>query len=130
MLIALFFSGSMVFAAAPHDDGRTRCLDCHVTLPLKGAPLLFHVDIHDVCAKCHKNYSCSHESAGGDFQHPVSVVPSFKMPADMPLDEKNRMGCITCHHFHDANMTEADRPPYLLRRPPGPAFCVTCHGKL
>lgn len=117
-------------AATPHAEIGVRCLDCHVSLPLPEAPLRFHDDLHALCLGCHTDYSCKPVSGDGYFRHPVTVVPPFAMPAAMPLDVKNRMGCITCHIFHDNRTPRPDLHPHLLRRAPGPTFCLTCHEKL
>ncbi|MBU4263143.1 MAG: cytochrome c3 family protein [Proteobacteria bacterium] len=130
LINAWFFSASSLFAAGPHDDSQVRCLNCHGALPLGGGGLRFHVDIQDICLRCHGAYSCKPQQAGNEFRHPVSVVAPFPIPADMPLDGKNRIGCTTCHLFHEGTGSKEDLPVYLLRRPFGPTFCITCHRKL
>ncbi|MFH1218037.1 MAG: hypothetical protein V1706_16205 [Pseudomonadota bacterium] len=116
--------------ATPHGEAGIRCLDCHVSTPLPGFEYRFHDDLHALCLGCHTKYSCKPDAGDGYFRHPVSVVPSFPVPADMPLDVKKRMGCITCHLFHDEQKANADLHPRLLRRPPGSNFCLTCHARL
>lgn len=131
LVIAWCFSGASLSAAGPHDDSQVRCLDCHVALPLaEGVALRFHTDSRDICLRCHGDYSCKPQPDSGGFRHPVSVAAPFAVPADMPLDGKNRIGCITCHLFHEGGRAREERPAYLLRRPFGPAFCLTCHEKL
>jgi len=130
LIMTWLMSGSPLSAATPHDDSRVRCLDCHVALPFEGGAWRFHVDIQDICLKCHVAYSCKPRRDSGDFRHPVAVVAPFNIPADMPLDEKNRIGCITCHLFHVGNRAGEDLHAHLLRRPFGQTFCLTCHRKL
>ncbi|MFZ5771721.1 MAG: cytochrome c3 family protein [Thermodesulfobacteriota bacterium] len=129
-VLAWLGSAASPSAAAPHDDAPVRCLDCHVSLPRQRASLRFHGDIRDICLGCHAASSCKPRHASGGFRHPVSVVAPFPVPADMPLDEQKRIGCITCHLFHEGNRAGGDLPAWLLRRPSGPAFCTTCHRKL
>jgi cytochrome c len=38
----------------------------------------------------------------------VGLKLDFEIPADMPLDKKNRLSCLTCHYTH-GNM-DSDRP--------------------
>jgi len=130
LMVTWLMSGSSLSAAAPHDDSQVRCLDCHVSLPFAGGALRFYVDIQDICLKCHDAYSCKPGHASNDFHHPVGGVAPFNIPADMPLDEKNRIGCITCHLFHEGNRAREDLHDHLLRRPYGQTFCLTCHQKL
>ncbi len=128
-LIAGVLHASWLFAATDHDSSGTRCLNCHVTLPFEGVPLIFHTDTSAICLNCHSSYPCQSQSGGKGFIHPVAVVPSFKIPVDMPLDLENGMGCITCHYFHDGPYGPDVVNEFLLRRPQGPNFCFTCHGK-
>ena len=121
---------SWLFAAdTNHDSSELRCLDCHVTLPFEGVPLLFHVDTSAICLNCHRSYPCEAQSGKKGFTHPVAVVPSFEIPTDMPLDLQKSMGCITCHFFHDGSYGPDVIYEFQLRRPIGPNFCYTCHGK-
>ncbi|OKY76082.1 MAG: hypothetical protein BM485_05425 [Desulfobulbaceae bacterium DB1] len=119
-----------LFAATPHGESGIRCLDCHVSLPLDGLEFRFHDDLHLLCLRCHKDYSCKPDGGDGYFRHPIAVVPSFKIPADMPLDVKMKMNCMTCHLFHDEKKAKQDLHLHLLRRSPGSSFCLTCHTKL
>jgi hypothetical protein len=133
LLLLIFtgaFGGSSPAAAAAHDDAAIRCLDCHATVPLAGVAGRFHGDLPAICLQCHKNDFCTHDATGRSFRHPMSIVPSGRIPADMPLDAEKKIGCITCHLFHDGEWAALDLHPYRLRRPPGPAFCVTCHERL
>lgn len=129
-MVAWLGSAVSLSAAGLHDDARIRCLDCHVTLPRQGAALRFHGDIQDICLGCHAASSCKPRHASGEFRHPVSVVAPFPVPVDMPVDEHRRIGCITCHLFHEGNRAGGDLSAWLLRRPSGPTFCTTCHRKL
>ncbi len=120
MLAALAFPS----AAQPlHNEiGKTRCLDCHVILPFNAETLSFHEDIETVCRQCHNN-----DHAGPGLSHPVGIIPSMKIPTDMPLDRKGQMTCITCHTFHVEWRSVVDDNQYLLRRPEDRMFCFYCH---
>ena len=72
---------------------------------------------------------CDSQSSEKSFSHPVAVVPSFEIPADMPLDLEKGMGCITCHFFHDGPYGPDVVYERLLRRKQGPNFWFICHGK-
>ena len=55
--------------------------------------------------------------------HRTGMVPSMRVPEDMPLDVGGRLTCATCH---DPHATEG-RNRWLLRRPRGAALCRSCH---
>lgn len=113
-------------ALSTHNEiGKTRCLDCHVTLPFNPERLSFYEDVAGVCRECHRS-----DHAKSTLSHPVEVVPSMKIPRDMPLDRRGRLTCITCHTFHAEWQAVVDDNPYLLRRPEGKKFCYYCHKKL
>ena len=105
--------------------GRTRCLDCHMTLPFNPDKLSFYADIAEVCRGCHKR-----DHASSLLSHPVGVFPSMKIPEDMPLARSGQLTCITCHTFHANWRPVVEDNPYLLRRPKGKLFCYSCHRKL
>ena len=123
--IFLLFLFSPVAGLPFHDEiGKTRCLDCHVTLPFNPDKLTFHEDTVDVCRQCHNNF---HGKA--DLGHPLGVVPSMNIPRDMPLDEKGKLTCITCHSYHTGDKSSGGINSHLLRRPEGMKFCYSCHRK-
>lgn len=130
-LVITVFAGVLpVSADFGHEGTDTRCLDCHVMLPFEGVPLLFHTDISAICSSCHQDFTCAPKTGKGFFTHPVSVVPSFKIPDDMPLDAEKRISCITCHVYHQGKIAREEHYPFLLRRPLNEKFCFTCHGKM
>ena len=105
---------------------KTACIECHTRLPLLGGAPPLRSDVGDVCVKCHQhNHDIDDMRA-----HPVSVVPSMRVPPDMLLDNKRRIGCITCHAFHGEYRDEGGNKRFYLRRSPGKAFCYSCHKKL
>lgn len=92
-IIASVLNASWLFAVTDHDSSEIRCLNCHVTLPFEGVILLFHTDTSAICLNCHSSYPCKSQAGEKAFAHPVAVVPSFKIPPDMPLDlEKGKDG--------------------------------------
>lgn len=120
LIVLVLASSTGSAAAAVHDDiGALRCLACHVRTPFPGKERLFRSTTAEVCAGCH----AGHPAAAGT-SHPVDVAPSMSIPPDMPLDEKGRMTCITCHGFHTEEMKERGR---MLRRPRGKPLCSACH---
>lgn len=130
LLLAGIFSSYPAIASHSHDGNGMRCLECHVFLPFEGVPLLFHSDINSICSGCHASYHSSLKAENRGFSHPVSIVPSFKIPKDMPLDSEKRIGCMTCHVYHEEKKAFEDLQPFLLRRPPGLTFCYACHKEL
>ena len=127
--ITIFALTAILFPAAVHSQhneiGNTRCLDCHVTLPFNPEKLSFHDDIEGVCRRCHEN-----DHAKSRLSHPVGVRPTMEIPADMPLDRRGQLSCITCHTFHADWRPAVDDNPSLLRRPDGKTFCYYCHKTL
>lgn len=104
-------------ASAVHDEpGAMRCLDCHTRLPFQASAAPLRDAVGGVCSRCH---------AALGHSHPVEVVPSMKVPADLPLDGRGRLTCVTCHRFHDKS--GKDTIQHLLRRPGGKMFCFSCH---
>ena len=113
-------------ASTAHNEiGRTRCLDCHVTIPLNPKKLSYHEDIATVCRQCHTD-----DHAKTLLSHPVDIIPTITIPSDMPLDRKGKLTCITCHTFHAEWNFPEPANPYALRRPQGKTFCYYCHKKL
>lgn len=111
-------------AHAVHDkQQKVKCLDCHRRLPFGGGRLVFNESSEEVCIGCHRNY----HGSGKRLLHPVRVVPSMKVPRDMPLDSGGRITCFTCHTYH-LGYTNADGERlFFLRRVKGKTFCYSCH---
>ena len=77
-------------------------------------------DTHMTSAQC----AACHHTVGG-LTHPVQVVPTMTIPADLPL-ESGRVTCTTCHQDTVGEHAGADAA--LLRvSATGQAFCVQCH---
>ncbi len=135
LILALLLAGPVFAAAVADGPGRrdaARCLDCHVNLPLETSRLVFHETAAEVCGGCHTVFPCGpgHDQGAG-FLHPVGIVPRLAVPADMPLDRKGRISCITCHPYHGLHDEGAGQQGRgILRRPQGAAFCYSCHKKL
>jgi hypothetical protein len=74
------------------------------------------------CGACH--------SIDPVMSHPVAVMPTMRVPADLPL-ESGRITCLTCHEADAASHTTASRnhAPLLRRQATGPELCVACHAK-
>jgi predicted CXXCH cytochrome family protein len=53
----------------------------------------------------------------------------MKIPIDMPLDQKGRLTCITCHSYHAEFWDTEYNNEALLRRSKGKKLCFTCHKK-
>ncbi|HEY5997981.1 MAG TPA: C25 family cysteine peptidase, partial [bacterium] len=96
-----------------------QCGSCHLFPSRDGAFLrddAFRRDIASLCLACH-------ERERGGIGHRVGMVPSMRIPADMPLDAAGRLTCASCHDPH-----AVDGPNrWLLRRPPGAPLCRACH---
>lgn len=111
------------------------CVTCHESQTTNGVAWLAQLtntsringDINWLCATagCH------------DFDpalsHPVGVVPKSAIGANMPLDSRSRITCLTCHDNNDSS----ENLSYLdiglersLRRPSGMEFCARCHLKM
>ena len=132
LLFALTLNSLSVSPAlAIHDDtSKTKCLDCHVTLPFDRSKLSYTETVGSICRKCHQQFPCNPESADEGFSHPIEVQPTMSVPIDMPLDEKGRLSCITCHSYHAEFWDSEYNTEFLLRRSKGPTLCYTCHKKL
>lgn len=73
------------------------------------------------CAACHRPEP--------GFSHPVGVIPSMAVPADLPLED-GRISCITCHASGDAAHMKAEQTgsPMLRSGVAGPGtLCMSCH---
>ncbi len=63
--------------------------------------------------------------------HPVDITPQGTVPSDLPLDDRSRLTCLTCHDelgssddLEDYSNTNTE---HFLRRPAGMEFCASCH---
>lgn len=61
-------------------------------------PSAFNLDGVAMCSSCHDP----------GFVHKVDINIDFPIPADLPLDEKNNITCLTCHYAH--GRLSSDRP--------------------
>ena len=62
--------------------------------------------------------------------HPVGIAPKDKVPADMPLDSRSRITCLTCHNeqnFSSGLSAGSSSNKNMLRRPAGIQLCAACH---
>jgi len=70
------------------------------------------------CTECHPDERIA--------SHPIGMVPSMAVPADLPLDEKGRVSCFTCHRDHGDIQPTGDGLR-SLRRATVRALCQSCH---
>jgi hypothetical protein len=97
------------------------CLVCHERLPFAGYEISFTEMVNEACMECHHKHSY--------FSHPIKVVPSMLIPADMPLSKNGKITCITCHTFHEGYMDKegGQKTSFLRRTTTGKLFCYSCH---
>jgi hypothetical protein len=149
-LLLLGASIALAESENPHtiskDSKSTVCSTCHKVDPeLKVNSVIetrnhpvdrdsFNQDGTEMCSSCHNP----------DDGHKVGLALDFQAPADMPLDKKNKMTCLTCHYTHGS--LSSDRPQasvsfmdrlfddarmhksFLLRRNNTDGeLCLTCH---
>ncbi|MDP2903498.1 MAG: hypothetical protein Q8N96_10385 [Methylovulum sp.] len=131
-----------------NDTPHSLCKNCHVADPpfkINSDGLLvtknntinpdgFNQDGVAMCASCH-------DTSSG---HKTGLHMDFPLPADLPLDEKNDMICLTCHYTHGSlasgrpqascsfmdKLLDAGRlhKSYLLRRNNADGeLCLICH---
>ena len=128
----LCFAPVLVASAAPergnphaHFRNPDQCPKCHLSPGSQPRPGRISTEADAVCLGCHRK-----ESMGRS--HPVNVRPEEKhrkmtVPADLLLDDGDRIMCLTCHTAHGPYVS------YFLRRS-GPdggfePLCEACHGK-
>jgi predicted CXXCH cytochrome family protein len=112
-------------AEAVHDEiGKVSCLECHRRLPFKGGRILFSSETGPACKTCHNSY---HGSKGRGTAHPENIVPSMRIPPDMPLDSNGKTTCITCHTYHTGYKDESGKKLFFLRRAEVKTLCFSCH---
>ncbi|MBM4065042.1 MAG: hypothetical protein FJ266_05290 [Planctomycetes bacterium] len=95
----------------------------------------FVTDPVTMCVPCHE---------GSMDSHPIAVQPKYLVPADLPLDKRRRISCLTCHYAHGSlksnhtccSMSFLDRmfdrkrmkKSFLLRREnTNGELCNACH---
>ncbi len=107
----------------PHDFralGRD-CRSCHKSVGVKSGGGLIK-SVGEICSGCHRVPGLS---------HPVDIVPTIAIPADLPLDENGKMTCATCHDPHRPyiNPMTGQKTRYLRRDGPKRILCLACHNK-
>jgi len=122
------------------------CISCHSAQPEydftksletknKQADMaVFSKDGVEMCSACHNT----------EDGHQIGLKLDFDIPADMPLDKKNALSCLTCHYTHGSlvsdrpqasfsfmdRLLDADRlhKSFLLRRNNVDGeLCLICH---
>ncbi len=95
----------------------------------------FVTDPVTMCVPCHE---------GSMDSHPIAVQPKYLVPADLPLDKKRGISCLTCHYTHGSlksarpccsvsfldRMFDRERmkKSFLLRREnTNGGLCSACH---
>jgi predicted CXXCH cytochrome family protein len=106
-LIVLFLSVGVAEAGVP-EEVHKGCTTCHMEQDFKA----IKTKINETCLRCHPT------SIGKD--HPVGVVSTI-VPEGLPLDEGNKITCITCHEPHGKNTVDK-----LLRKDFN-SLCIACH---
>ena len=108
----------------PHDfvAHGMECRSCHksVGVQMRGS---MQKPISAICTACHRLAEQS--------SHPVDFIPSFALPAGLPLDERGFMTCATCHDPHRQNLNPLthEKTMYLRRDGPRKMFCLVCHNR-
>ncbi len=148
--ILLLVSAASAETEHPHtisnSSNTASCTQCHKAMPVsdkdgtletRNNPVdrdSFNQDGTAMCSACHNP----------DDGHKVGLKLDFQAPADLPLDAKNKMTCLTCHYTHGSLTTErpqasfsfmdrlfdAERlhKSFLLRRNNADGeLCLTCH---
>jgi formate-dependent nitrite reductase cytochrome c552 subunit len=149
LLFSLCRAGGLFAADNPHEitwQGQVDCVSCHVDKPQntksgvletknhKADPAAFKSDGVEMCSGCHN----------AEDGHKVGLKLDFEAPADLPLGERNKMTCLTCHYTHGS--LSSDKPQastsfmdkildveqlhksFLLRRNNADGeLCLTCH---
>lgn len=156
--ILLKFTGGLLMLCSfavqaadnPHTLSATNksvdCTSCHVAQPQydTAKPLETKNKQVDITAFNNNGVAmCSgcHDTEDG---HKVGLKLDFEIPADMPLDKKNSLSCLTCHYTHGNlasdrpqascsfmdRLLDADRlrKSFLLRRSNVDGeLCLICH---
>lgn len=150
LLVIMSLSARPALADNPHEISNRSpsvdCLGCHLNPPPPGPdgtinsknhridPAAYKTDGIEMCSGCHDK----------DDGHKVGLKLDFDVPADMPLDKKNKLTCLTCHYTHGSltsnrpqasysfmdRLVDAERlhKSFLLRRNNAEGeLCLTCH---
>ena len=140
--------GGLVEMSAPQPDGSSRlCLSCHdgtVALgDIGGRPRGIAMAGGERLSPGHKGYVGTDLSGS----HPISfVVPdqdpdmmgessdmalrplsAIKADPDVPIDNKGKMQCTTCHDPHTDRYYQKDVVPRFWVKPSVQEVCLTCH---
>lgn len=150
MLFGLCGAGRIDAADNPHElsgqGASVECTSCHAQQPQINKAGALETKNHKADAAAFKNDGvemCSgcHNAEDG---HKVGLEIDFELPADLPLDAKNKLTCMTCHYAHGSlssnkpqasfsfidRLVDAERlhKSYLLRRNNADGeLCLTCH---
>lgn len=94
----------------------TSCNDCHRDKPAMAKSTVletknemvkreqFTQDGTAMCSSCHNP----------DDGHKVGLELDFKIPADLPLADDNKMVCLTCHYTHGSLQSKRPQASYSL----------------
>lgn len=150
MLLVLCRAGQGYAADNPHEisgqGGAVDCTSCHTEKPQNAKAGVLETKNHKADAEAFKSGGvemCSgcHNAEDG---HKVGLEIDFEVPADLPLDAKNKLTCLTCHYTHGSlgsdrpqasvsfmdSLVDAERlhKSFLLRRNNADGeLCLTCH---
>jgi formate-dependent nitrite reductase cytochrome c552 subunit len=91
-------------------DKSSACTSCHTTETHYDKTDLLNIKNNNVDMTAFNNDGvamCSgcHDAEEG---HKIGLELDFEIPADMPLNKKNALSCLTCHYTH-GNLA-SDRP--------------------
>lgn len=146
----LFCAFAVQAAENPHTvyagDKSVTCTSCHATETHYDKPELLNTKNNRVDLTAFNNDGvamCSgcHNAEEG---HKVGLKLDFEIPADMPLNKRNALSCLTCHYTHGDltsvrpqasfsfmdRMVNAERlhKSFLLRRNNVDGeLCLICH---
>lgn len=96
-----------------------RCLECHLNVPKGGEePGIFLRNMTGMCTECHKDAL--------KVSHPVDMLPTMKVPSEMPLDWRGAVTCLSCHFAHK----DGFGPQHIRVKASGAGLCVQCHGEV
>jgi hypothetical protein len=129
-----------------------KCLYCHKTLPdvehatlkkreVDDEPVLLIGNLDVLCYRCHFKQTKQHPINANHLKKPSRKILSSirwaerKYKIDMPLDEKGKITCITCHNPHERGVIPSEKPASAgagelarLRLPKiADAICLACH---
>jgi predicted CXXCH cytochrome family protein len=117
-LVCLLALLLILLACANHVQAQPRSLDAADTNTLLTGSTSAWTDSN--CNNCHDNQAL--------FSHPVNVLASMSVPADLPL-ENGQITCVTCHDNSSSQMhmqARANHTP-MLRAMDGESLCLQCH---